>query len=112
MNKLPKRKKLRLQGYDYSQNGCYFVTLCTYRRQRLFITSVLNDEMCVVSSDNLSNQIIEKWLFELENKFDIIIDQYVIMPDHIHFILVINRSVPLISDNAARHAGRTLQDMM
>lgn len=35
MNQLPKRKRQRLVGYDYSQSGAYFVTLCTHNRQNL-----------------------------------------------------------------------------
>ena len=33
---LPKRKSHHLQGYDYSQNGAYFITICTYQRRMLF----------------------------------------------------------------------------
>lgn len=36
MDNLPKRKQLRLKDYDYSQNGYYFVTICTKDRQQLF----------------------------------------------------------------------------
>ncbi|MEG2106673.1 MAG: hypothetical protein RRY79_07790, partial [Clostridia bacterium] len=32
---LPKRKKIRLEGYDYSSSGAYFVTICTYNRERI-----------------------------------------------------------------------------
>ncbi|MDD4414777.1 MAG: hypothetical protein PHR14_09600 [Oscillospiraceae bacterium] len=33
---LPKRKKMRLDGYDYSQNGAYFITICTHNHKILF----------------------------------------------------------------------------
>lgn len=36
MNELPKRKQTRLKDYDYSQNGYYFITICTHNRQNLF----------------------------------------------------------------------------
>ena len=36
MNELPKRKPNRLKDYDYSQNGAYFVTICTQNRENLF----------------------------------------------------------------------------
>ncbi len=35
MNNLPKRKNIRLQGYDYSQNGCYFITICVKDKRQL-----------------------------------------------------------------------------
>ena len=35
-NELPKRKNLRLENYNYSGNGCYFITICTYNKTDLF----------------------------------------------------------------------------
>jgi len=104
---LPQRKKNRLENYDYGQIGCYFVTICTQNRKHLFeIESVGNDQRVVPqknSTNPLQNQIIHKWIREIKNKFNNIkIDKYVIMPDHLHFILNITE----------RHAGRSLQDAM
>ena len=103
MSELPKRKNIRLKDYDYSQNGYYFVTICTHNRQNLFETSIVGNDLRVVPSDVPQNQIIEKWLTELQNKFQIEIDKYIIMPDHIHFILIIPTE---------RHIGRSLPDMI
>lgn len=79
----------------------YFVTICTQNREQLFeIENVAND-LCVVPSPQ--NTIIQKWLKETVNKFDNIkIDKCVIMPNHIHIIVVITE----------RHAGRSLHDVM
>ena len=41
MNDFPQRKRIRLKNYDYSQNGYYFVTICTYERQQLFEMSTV-----------------------------------------------------------------------
>lgn len=83
------RKIIRLQNYDYSKNGAYFVTICAYERQNLFADIMVNDvgaDPCVRPSEG--GKIIEKWLMKLPDKFeDVIVDCYVIMPDHIHFIL-------------------------
>jgi len=103
MYDLPKRKKLRLKDFDYSQKGYYFVTICTYNKQNLFEKTVVGNDLCVVPSNVPQNQIIEKWLNELQNKYEIIIDKYVIMKNHIHLILIIN---------SERHTGRSLPDMM
>ena len=100
---LPDRKKNRLENYDYCNKGCYFVTLCTQNRQQLFkIESMfVGNDLCVVP--DLQNQIIHKWIKETENKFpNIKIEKYVIMPDHLHFIVNIKE----------RHIGRSLQDVM
>ncbi len=98
---LPKRKPTRLKGYDYSLPGAYFVTICTQNREQLFEIENVGNDPCVVSPKQ--NRIIHKWIKETENKFNNIkIDKYVIMPNHIHIIVVIT----------ARHAGRSLHDVM
>ena len=100
---LPERKQNRLENYDYSQEGCYFVTLCTHNRQNLFILegNRVGNDLCVVPP--LQNEIILKWIKETESKFqNIKFEKYVIMPDHIHFIINITE----------RHAGRSLRDIM
>ena len=86
MNELPKRKLIRLKHYDYSQNGCYFITICTNNRECLF--NIRTPQQ--LHNENLlsPDAMIEKWLLKLEKKFvDIKINEYVIMPNHIHFII-------------------------
>lgn len=100
----PNRKPMRLKNYDYSQNGAYFITICTYNRQKLFEMSTVGNDLCVVPLCNVQqNKIIEKWLHELENKFNVTINKYVIMPDHIHMILIID---------SERHIGCSVPDIM
>ena len=99
----PKRKQIRLKDYDYSQEGFYFVTLCTQNRQRIFDIepSAVGNDLCVVPS--LQNQIVHKWIRQTENKFtNIKIDKFVIMPNHIHLLVNITE----------RHIGRSLQDLI
>ena len=103
MNKLPKRKNIRLKGYDYSSCGYYFITVCTHQRQCLFSMSFVGNDLRVVPEKTPQNLMIEKWINELQNKFYVTIDKYVIMHDHIHLILIIDTE---------RHAGRSLPDIM
>jgi len=78
------RRSIRLRGYDYSQPGAYFVTICTHNRAWLF-GNVVGGEMAL----NDAGRMVEKWYFELENKFpDILCDEYVIMPNHFHAIII------------------------
>ncbi|MCR4418000.1 MAG: hypothetical protein NUV92_09700 [Ignavibacteria bacterium] len=78
------RRSIRLKGYDYSQAGAYFVTICTKNRECLFGT-IENGKMVL----NDAGKMIEKWYFKLPNKFpDIRCDEYIIMPNHIHFIII------------------------
>ena len=103
MSDFPSRKPLRLKNYDYSQAGYYFITLCTYQNQKLFDFSQIGIEENILPEQTPQNKLIEKWLFAMENKFCISIDKYIIMPDHIHFILIIHTE---------RHTGRSLPEMM
>ena len=101
---LPKRKPNRLCEYDYSQNGAYFITVCTQNRARLFAAELpVGNGLCAVPDGAngfaLANQIIHKWVKETEHKFpNMSIDKYVVMPDHLHFIITIKE----------RHEGRSL----
>lgn len=81
--KIHNRKSIRLKGYDYAQPGLYFVTICVQNRACLFgdivdTTLILND----------AGIMIEKWYFELENKFpDIRCGTHIVMPNHFHCII-------------------------
>ena len=78
------RRSIRLAGYDYSQSGMYFVTVCAQNRECLF-GGVLNGEMVL----NDAGIMVRKWFYELENKFtDIKCDEMIVMPNHIHFIVI------------------------
>ncbi len=79
MSNQPRRKQVRLRGYDYAQNNAYFVTICTHQRA------------CLLETTNGSAKLMESWLLEIEKKFgNARIETYVIMPDHIHFILLLS----------------------
>jgi putative transposase len=79
------RKSIRLQGYDYSSPGYYFLTVCTQNRTYLFGN--------IIDGKNLLNdagKMIEKWYFEIRNKFsNIRCDEFAIMPNHFHCIIQI-----------------------
>jgi len=77
------RRSIRLRGYNYSQEGAYFVTICTQNRACLF-GEIIQGKMVL----NNAGQMIDKWYHELENKFvDIKCDEYIIVPNHIHAII-------------------------
>ena len=61
---LPNRKYIRLKGYDYSNAGLYFLTICVQDRECLF-GHVMNGEMTL----NDAGAMVEKWYWELENKY-------------------------------------------
>ena len=91
---LPKRKNPRLPGYDYSENGSYFITICTNNKELLFGP---------VGADSISARMIEETFLNTIRKFpDVEAPVYKVMPNHFHAIVTIDRadmeSAPTISE--------------
>ena len=83
----PQRKKNRLPFFDYSTNGSYFVTICTQHRKATLCT-IVGDGLPV---PKLPGQIAEDLIRRISEKFpSVVIDHYVIMPNHIHLLLRID----------------------
>ena len=79
------RRSIRLQGYDYSQPGAYFVTICTHGRECLF-GEIVDGEMRL---NELGEMVAYTW-HDLVNHVDgIMLDEYVIMPNHMHGVIII-----------------------
>lgn len=90
MKKFPQRKSPRLKGYDYSQSGGYFVTICTYERY-YFFGDVLNGEM---QYDPIGQIAMDCWQEIPEHHPTVELDYCVVMPNHVHGILVLNDNSP------------------
>ena len=90
----PKRKNLRLSQYNYSSAGAYFVTICV--KDRKSILSDIIKPVGVGAHDDPQlrltkiGEIVEKHLLSSENISGVKIDQYVMMPDHIHVIILLD----------------------
>ena len=81
--KLKNRQSIRLRGYDYSKQGAYFITICTHQRKNLF-AEITNGHIKLTEYGNI---VKTQWQ-EIPNRFqNIILDEYVIMPNHIHGII-------------------------
>jgi len=79
------RRSIRLRGYDYSQAGAYFVTICAQDRACVF-GDVKDGKMRL----NDAGRMVEKWWVELNHKFPAVqTDEYIVMPNHFHGIVVI-----------------------
>ena len=92
MNELPKRKHIRIEDYDYSTPGAYFITVCTVNREKIF-WSDRRGELCSPANVPLSDigMIVDNEIKKLNSVYDAVrVDKYCIMPDHIHFILSID----------------------
>ena len=105
--KLPKRKDIRLKNYDYSECGAYFITICTDKRRKILSKIVgvgvpgdpiFNPQTVGVDVPDdprveltAYGKIADKYINQLNDFYDnISVEQYVIMPNHIHMILFVH----------------------
>ena len=91
---LPQRKRLRLQNFDYSSSGAYFITICTKDRKMLFAP---------VGADSISARMVERTFLETIRQYDGVDSPiYVVMPNHFHAIITVSRadmeSAPTVSE--------------
>ena len=78
----------RLQNYDYSQPGDYFITICTKNHENYF-GKIENDIMLI----NDFGKIVNDCWHDLPNHYhNLILDKFVIIPNHIHGIMMINNN--------------------
>ena len=98
---LPSRKLPRLKGYDYSLNGAYFITICVEGKQKLLCNIIMGAGLSRSQTGPPPTQIelceygfvVDKWINKIPEKYACVkIDNYVIMPNHIHILLFINNN--------------------
>ena len=79
------RHSIRLRGYDYSQEGLYFITICAPNRKHLF-GEIVDDEMQM----NEYGKTVEKCWFEIPQHYPkAVLHEHIVMPNHFHAILEI-----------------------
>jgi putative transposase len=79
----PRRKRMRLAGCDYSREGPYFVTICTYKKECI-LGAVTGD---VVTLTVVGQAVRETWL-GLAGRFStLVLDEFIVMPNHVHGVL-------------------------
>ncbi|MCK4635541.1 MAG: transposase [Candidatus Moranbacteria bacterium] len=87
-SKIHHRKSIRLQNYDYSQNGYYFITICTKNKENYF-GKIKNQKMFL----NKFGKIIKEYWLKIEEVHNFVkLDKFVIMPNHIHGIIIIDKN--------------------
>lgn len=78
----------RLQSWDYGSTGAYFITICTDDRE-YFFGEIMNDEMQL----NAAGKLAEKYWLEIPDHFRFIqLANFVVMPNHVHGILIIDKT--------------------
>ena len=83
------RRSIRLKEYDYANAGAYFLTLCTWDRECMF-GKISDGNILVIEYGRIANKCWE-WLPGQYSYIEL--DEYVIMPNHLHGIIVINDDV-------------------
>ena len=90
------RRSIRLKGYDYAQAGAYFVTICAHGRECLF-GQVLDGEMQL----NAYGDIVAQCWDDLPRHYPTVdLDAFVVMPNHVHGIVVLTDPAPPAAPNA------------
>ena len=86
----PKRKPTRLKDYDYSANGAYFITMCTHNKQKV-LCDIVGEGLCALPSVKLTpiGEAVKQSIEYINTTYvTASVDKYVIMPNHIHIILL------------------------
>ena len=106
MPDLPKRKPNRLKNYDYSSPGAYFITFCTAERKKILSEVCVGTDVLGGPHINLTEygKIAEKHILNMASFYDnISVDNYIIMPNHIHLLIVVKKQEKWMKNICGRH---------
>ena len=91
-DRLPERKPNRLPTFDYASNGAYFVTLCT-QNKKCILSTVAVGATCgrpPVIRLTEAGEIVKREILRLNETYDNLrVEHYVIMPNHVHLLLIV-----------------------
>ena len=127
-NKFLQRKQLRLKNYDYSSKGAYFVTICSKNRDHIFskidyslfdkyeilYSQIVGDGALDVPQPSLTviGKIVEKYLLSSESISGVTIGEYIIMPNHVHFIVFLEPEKYNRIENGTSRAPSPTNEML
>ena len=95
-------KSTRLKHWDYSLNGAYYVTICTKNRE-CYLGKIINRKMILSEIGNIASN---EWIKTRQIREHVILDEFVVMPNHLHGIVIIqNDNLP----NVETHSHASLQ---
>lgn len=97
------RRSIRLKGYDYAQEGLYFITICVQNREHIF-GEVVDGEMILNEFGQIAN---DEWV-KLSDRFpNFELDVFQIMPNHMHGIIFLNDKLVGAGFTPAPNNGNT-----
>ncbi len=82
---LPKHRSIRLKDFDYTQPGAFFITICTHQRENL-LGKVVEDQ---VALSKFGRIVKKEWNQTAKLRTGVVLDEYVIMPNHLHGIIML-----------------------
>jgi REP element-mobilizing transposase RayT len=92
------RRSIRLPGYDYTLAGAYFITICTAGRECLF-GDVSDGAMMLSPAGRI---VEEQWLRSASLREELALDAFVVMPNHVHGIVMLADQPPRVGARGAR----------
>ena len=105
----PQRKSIRLHGYNYSSGGAYFVTIGA--RDVALSEIVPRGDECPDVRLTPTGEIVEKYVVSMNRSKGVFVENYVIMPDHIHLLIFIENpagELPKSNDPAQEKIPRVV----
>ena len=109
---LPKRKPIRLQDYDYSRPGAYFITICTKDRRSILSNITVGADAlggpCLKLTD--TGKVVDQYVLSMARMIGFRVDKYVVMPNHIHMILSIDSEAASPDSGPPRASAPTVSD--
>ncbi len=111
-NKFPKRKRLRLQNYDYSIPGAYFITICTHSRKCTLSRIVGAIHESPEAELTEYGKIVDNIINNIPKHCKANVEQYVIMPNHIHLLVTITDDEELRAIRESPLRGRSVISKM
>ena len=113
---LPQRKRLRLKNFDYSTPGAYFITICTHNRKCTLsrVVGAIHEspEIEIHESPEIEltdyGKITDETIRNIPERYKATVDRYVIMPNHIHLIIIITDDEELRAIRESPLRGRSV----
>ncbi len=99
----PRRSSLRLAQYDYTQIGAYFITICTKDRKNIF--GKIENVLMVLN--NIGEIVQQEWLQLANVRHNVKLDEFMVMPNHFHAILIITDQVEGMASHASTEDTQT-----
>ena len=105
---LPQRKRLRLKNFDYSTPGAYFITICTHNRKCTLsrVVGAIHESPEIELMDY--GKITDETIRNIPERYKATVDRYVIMPNHIHLIIIITDGEELRAIRESPLRGRSV----